>query len=484
MRAPSIRRALLVRCCIGVGLLLVSLSTITYFTVSHGLYDELDLSIRQTAALLANQIELEDGRITFEWEEGMGTNRDLIDVGLFQYWNEASGIITRSPGLQSQDLPRFCGVGGTPLMRDITLPNGHHARAIGMRVFPFVLPAEKQRMLDDHLYLDPKTMPHILVVARDAEPVHRVLARMRWILGTGTLLTLAVIFMLIDQAVRVSLNPIESLTRQIRNRAGNHLNTTMDVPHELPTELTGLALEFDSLLARAAVVREREQDFIRHAAHELRTPIAGLLATTELALSKSRAVSVYVENLESCRQTARELSELVKRLSALARIGSAATPAKTEPIDLDDLLDECLPPLLPLFSQRNLNFTRLRASTPPRASGDPVLARMVFNNLLENAAAYATYGGEVVLRTGFSGDRPMVVVSNPVDERPQDLDRLFEPLFRCDRSRSSAGAHLGIGLTLSLNAVQIMGGTLTSRMSPEGWIEFVIEMPPEEPAKL
>ncbi|MCB1132732.1 MAG: hypothetical protein KDN05_16530, partial [Verrucomicrobiae bacterium] len=74
MNNPSIRRSLLLRTGIGVGLLLCILSAVTYLLVRRGLYQQLDNSIQQTAALLANQVELEDGHITFEWSEGIGTN--------------------------------------------------------------------------------------------------------------------------------------------------------------------------------------------------------------------------------------------------------------------------------------------------------------------------------------------------------------------------------------------------------------------------
>ena len=75
MSTPSIRRTLLLRCGVGVGILLCLLSTATYLIVRHGLIRELDRSITQTAALLSNQVELENGHITFEWQEGLGTNR-------------------------------------------------------------------------------------------------------------------------------------------------------------------------------------------------------------------------------------------------------------------------------------------------------------------------------------------------------------------------------------------------------------------------
>ena len=81
MNPPSIREHLLWRCGLGVGLLMCLLSVAVYLLVQRSLFSELDDSIAQTAALLANQVELEDESIIFEWGEGLGTNHDLS--GLF-----------------------------------------------------------------------------------------------------------------------------------------------------------------------------------------------------------------------------------------------------------------------------------------------------------------------------------------------------------------------------------------------------------------
>ena len=146
MKSPSIRRTLLIRCGIGVGALLCLLSTTIYLLVRQSLYREVDHSITQTAALLANQVELEDGRVTFEWQEGLGSNNALIPEGLFQFWDDRSGESTRSPPLKKNDLPKFRGPDGNPLVKIITLPNGNTGRAIGLLVHPFVLSEELERM--------------------------------------------------------------------------------------------------------------------------------------------------------------------------------------------------------------------------------------------------------------------------------------------------------------------------------------------------
>ncbi|MCP5531964.1 MAG: hypothetical protein H7A48_02205 [Akkermansiaceae bacterium] len=482
MNNPSIRRSLLLRTGIGVGLLLCILSAVTYLLVRRGLYQQLDNSIQQTAALLANQVELEDGHITFEWSEGIGTNPLATDEGLFQYWNETTGQTTRSPALGGGDLPKFRGPNGTPELRDIHMPGRRrHARALGMVVYPFVLPEEQERMAAENRVLDPKSMPHVLVVARDAKPVHRILTRLRWILGAGTLGTLVIGYLLIERAVRVSLKPIDQLARRIRRRTARNFGEGIKLPGKLPEELVGVAEDFDSLLTRVAATRNRERDFIRHAAHELRTPIAGLQATTELALSKPRDAAGYAAHLETCRKTSAELAALVKRLSALARIDARTSAPEPSTVDLSALTAECLKPFRTTIEAREIRLESETPDPPPLASADPTLARVVINNLLDNAVSYGAFPGVLRIRFRRQGENIVMAVANPVDGFPDDPGRLFEPLFRRDESRHDSGTHLGIGLTLSQEAAEAMHGSLKVRKTRAGWIEFQLSLPVPPP---
>ncbi len=479
MRQPSLRRTLLLRCGLGVGLLLCLLSWGVYLLAKGSLYREVDESIAQTTALLANEVELENGEISFEWKEGIGTNNTLIEDGLFQFWNEADGTTTRSPGLRLLDLPKFSGPGGAPRYKSIELPNGHRAHAIGLRIFPFVLPEEIERMRERGTVIDPKSLPHLLVVARDTEPIHHTLARLRGILVGGCLLTLALGLLLIDRVVRITLRPIDELTSQMKDRGEHQLDSALDLPDALPRELSGLAERFDQLLGRVSAIRQRERDFIRHAAHELRTPIAGLRATTDLALSKPREASAYVAHLTTCQKTAIELGELVKRLSALSRIGQQNSPPSREPIDTLVVLTDCQTPFLPLFQERGIRVIHDFPKDPLIARGDATLLRIIFNNLLDNALCYASPDSEIHLRGRITSARVEILLSNKTSDLPENLERLFEPLFRREASRNDSGAHLGIGLTLSLEAATAMGATLTVRRTEEGWIEFILTLESE-----
>ena len=477
MNAPSIRRTLLLACGASTAALLCLLSAGVYWLVRQSLYRELDESVRQTAVLLADQVEFNGQSIHFEWQEGLGTNHSLVNTGLFQFWEENTQVTTRSAALLSSDLPKFSGTGGEPLFRTISLPDGRRGHAIGMRTQPFFSPEGIETMKALGNVVDPRTMPFTLVVAQDAEPIYQTLERLRWVLSAGALLTLGLGFVIIQRIVSVSLRPIDELTAQMKERTERQLDLALIVPGKMPVELTGLAGSFDSLLARVAAIRQRERDFIRHAAHELRTPIAGLRATTDLALSQSRTNAEYRDHLDACQSTATEMGELVKRLSALARISQTGEAAKLEALDLAGQLSQCAETFRGLFEERGLAFSIRFPAEKILVLGDPALSRIIVNNLIDNALSYTPAGGAVRVEFGETAAHVELRISNPTEKPPENPSQWFEPLFRSDPSRHDSGAHLGVGLTLSLEAANAMGWSLVARVTDERQIELVLRAP-------
>ncbi len=474
MNPPSLRRALLVRCGLAVGALLCLLSVAVHQLVRAGLFHELDRSLSQTTDLLSHQVELENGQIDHEWREGLDAIDAISSDGLFQFWDVRTGEASRSPALGTHNLPKFFNSDGTPLFKNIHLPDGRRGRAIGRRIFPFVLPEEMERMMERGEVIDPQSRPQLLVVVRDAEPVHRTLRRLGWSLAGGTLLTLILVFVVIRRVVAVTLRPIDELALEIQNRANHQLDSALVLPGKLPAELVSLAQNFDSLLGRVAALRQRERDFLRHAAHELRTPIAGLRATTDLALSQPRDAPAYAAHLGTCQKSAIELGELVQRLTALARIGQA-TAADCGPLDASAVFHQCLTPFLPRFHNAGVTVENSLPPYPITVRADATLLRVIFTNLLDNALTYATPGTAVKIDADTNGT---FRIANHAASLPDDLGRMFEPLFRQDPT-AQPGAHLGIGLTLCLEAAAAMHATLQARKAANNSVEFILKLPPE-----
>ena len=477
MNRPSIRRWLLFRSSVAIAALLLALGIAIYFTVKQSMMLALDDSISQTAALLANQVELENEAVIFEWQEGLATNTTLTASGLFQFWDEQTGITTRSPALALADLPKFCGEDHVALKRNIRLPNGQRGRAIGLRIHPFVIPAEMARMQKVGRVIDPNNRTFILVVAGDAEPLYQTLNRLRWILAAFLMFSLAVGFFIIARVVRLALKPIKHLEKQVKNRNESQVDRALDLPAHVPAELIGLTENFNRLLGRVAGVREREFNFVRMVAHELRTPIAGLRATTELALSKNRETHEYHEQLTLCHQTAIELNELINRLSSLAKLGQGNAMESLVKFDLVELLGGCVSPFIPRFEAQNLRSEYVPFGEPLLVRGDPFLARMILNNLLDNALAYTCPQGEILIRHENTAKATLIQISNSTRCPPDQTDRWFEPLFRTNPSRQDAARHLGIGLTLSLNAANAMGWTLLARKIADDRVLMELRIP-------
>jgi len=477
MKRPSIRRWLIFRYGMSIGCLLVAAGISIYFTVKHSMFTALDNSIRQTAALLENQVELENDKIQFEWQENLNVNRILTANSLFQYWDEQTGETTRSPAFGSGNLPKFCGPDFSPVLRDIELPSGHQGRAVGLRIKPYVVAAEMERIQQAGRVINPRRRTLILVVAGDAEPIRETLNRLRWILIGFLFLSLAVGFFIIARVVRLALKPIVHLTKQVRNRSELQVDHALDLPPGLPSELLGLTESFNRLLGRVAGIREREANFIRLVAHELRTPVAGLMATSELALSKKREAGDYERQLISCHQSAQELNELIKRLYALAKLESNLEPYSMEELDLVLLLNECLRPFVREFADSKFSLAAPLPSGTSLILADPYLVRLIFNNLLDNALSYTRSAGEIAITFEIAGDVIIIRFSNTTASPPDQPERWFEPLFRKDTSRHDAAHHLGIGLTLSLQAANAMGWALAARQTAVDRVSFEIGIP-------
>lgn len=473
MATHSIRRTLLIRCGAGSGLLLMALSISVYFMVRHALYEEIDQSLTETASILANQMEFEHGSIIFEWQEGIGTNSEIADKAFFQYWNEKSGAITRSPALGIDDLVKFSGPNGNPHIQTIAIAGRmDHARAIGMVIYPYLNPEETAAGIP----FDPKAYPHTLVLARDLTHILKTLTNLAGILSIGTIVTFIVGFLIIRHAVRFSLAPIDSLTLQVRNRSESQLESAIILPGSLPSELVPLAESFDTLLTRVAAIRSRERDFIRHASHELRTPIASLSATTELALSKPRKAVEYVRHLQSCASTSHQLNELVKRLSGLARIGQYTSTVKIQSLSASDAINLSIANFSQRVTDGTMNISIAKSGRECVVEADPILLDIILNNMFDNAISYSADGSTIQIETSCR-DFVEISVTNPSTDLPEDLDRLFEPLFRRDPSRQeTASSHLGIGLTLSREAANAMGGSLSAARMEPGLIRFTLSL--------
>src|SRR5262249_17438656 len=160
-----------------------------------------------------------------------------------------------------------------------------------------------------------------------------------------------------------------------------------------------------------------------------RTPLSGLLAITELNLSRERSATGYRAALGEVHGIATEMLGMVESLLALARAESGPFSAGEEPVDLKELVDGSAALLSELTARRGLRFSnRIAAGTRVRA--DALTLRLVTQNLLANALTYTERGGWVTTESDPGQGLWLRVADSGPQLPPRDLERIFHRFVR------------------------------------------------------
>ncbi len=212
-------------------------------------------------------------------------------------------------------------------------------------------------------------------------------------------------------------------------------------------------------LLRQAFVREKQS--VADISHELRTPIASLLATIDVSLRKTRTSDQYRATLEDCRAISRQLGQLVERIMTLAALDAGSTRTTIIRADATEVATGCAAVIRPLAEAHGLTFA-VRSNGPIELDTDPDQLREVLMNLLHNAIEYNRPGGQVELSVAQDGGNAVFEVQDTgIGMPPEIRSRIFERFFRADPSRHATGVHAGLGLAIVKEYVERLNGTVT-----------------------
>lgn len=217
------------------------------------------------------------------------------------------------------------------------------------------------------------------------------------------------------------------------------------------------------------------RNFVADASHELKTPVASILASAEtarLALThRPEEVPRFVDQIE---EAARRLARIVEDLLDLSRL-EAAGPTATL-VDLGQVVSEEVGRLAPRASEAGVT---LEVDSPPvSVIGDAAEFGLAVRNLCENAIRYTDPGGAVRVLVERRGERALVVVTDTGTGIPKrDLPHVFERFYRVDSARSRATGGTGLGLAIVKHAVERSGGTVSVASELAVGSTFTIDLP-------
>ncbi|MDP2350687.1 MAG: HAMP domain-containing sensor histidine kinase, partial [Chloroflexota bacterium] len=225
-------------------------------------------------------------------------------------------------------------------------------------------------------------------------------------------------------------------------------------------------------LEAAETTRRR---FFQDAAHEIRTPLADIDATTSAVLD---GVFPYEDrHLETIRTQSRLLGRIVDDLRTVSLADAGTLPLKLDRVDTDALLAAVARDMEPRATAAGLTLTA-RSGGAPAVTADPDRARQVVSALVDNALRHAPSGGWVRLETRDEG--PFVAIA-VVDSGPgladEDLAHLFDRFYQADPARDRTTGTSGLGLAIVRALVEAQGGTVEAANEPGAGARFEVRLP-------
>ena len=265
---------------------------------------------------------------------------------------------------------------------------------------------------------------------------------LRMVLPQGILILLAGIA--VWYGVGRGLAPLSTLRRKIENRSHRDLSALPE--EQAPREVRPLIRALNDLLARLGTAIATQQRFIADAAHQLRTPIAGLKTQTELALRQSQPGNVH-DTLRQLQTAAEQSTRLVNQLLSLARAEPGARREHAvERLDLARLARDTTTEWVPRALARCIDLGYDGEGGGAWIEGDSFLVRDLLGNLLDNAIRYTQQGGQVTVRVAVG---PAAVALSVEDNGPGipelERERVFERFYRVLGTRAE-GCGLGLAI--------------------------------------
>ena len=315
-----------------------------------------------------------------------------------------------------------------------------------------------------------------LVLGWNPAVVHERLAYIRWSLAICLLLVLTTTAAVLWHLIRRQLNPLVAIGRQLADISEQQLDRRFDEAGT-PLEIQPVLERLNRMMGRLEVAFDREKAFTSNAAHELRTPLAGLRSTLEVALSRERAPDSYRKSLTQALEICDQMQPMVENLLAISRMDSQSLRPDLRSVDLAEWLEKAWQPLRPGAEARNLAVA-FQADRPLTVRADPSLLQMVIGNLLENAVDYTTEGGRLEITATRQGPQVHLEMANNAEAlRGEDLDHIFEPFWRHDEARRQPGLHAGLGLSICRKVLNLLGGSIRVDMSDRAEFTVTVELP-------
>ena len=266
-----------------------------------------------------------------------------------------------------------------------------------------------------------------------------------------------------------ALRPIHEFSDKIEEVQAQNLAASR-IEENKVKELNQLSVSYNKMLERLSDAFEIQRQFTANAAHELRTPLSLMQVQLDL-YNSTRHPDNDADTLQTIKMVTEQNGRLSKMVKTLLDMSELQTVGRDDEIMVDALVDEVLADLDPLAQEKNIKLTG-KCKNITMVGSDILIYRLVYN-LVENAIKYNHTGGQVTVTADRKEKQVHLSVADTGNGIPEELrERVFEPFFRVDKSRSRALGGVGLGLALVHEIVRVHDGSITVRSNLSGGTIF------------
>ena len=276
-----------------------------------------------------------------------------------------------------------------------------------------------------------------------------------------------------------ALRPLRKFSDQAAQIQAENL-TDCRLDEEGVPEFRRLGESFNRMLDNLSESFSALREFNGSAAHEFRTPLAIMQAQIEL-YEQEEHENVDQETAEMIAMMKEQTSRLSHLVKSLLDMSELQTIPRTDPVELQSLIEEVLADLSSLAEKNGVQLMQMKRDDLIYTGSDILLYRMLFN-LTENAIRYNHPGGCVTLSAEENADHNIrITVADTGQGIPKEAqERIFQPFYRVDKSRSRAFGGVGLGLALVQKIAELHGGAIRISESSEMGSTFEICLPEKE----
>ena len=268
-----------------------------------------------------------------------------------------------------------------------------------------------------------------------------------------------------------ALRPIREFSDKIEEVQAQNLSDSR-IEENNVKELNQLGISYNKMLERLSEAFEIQRQFTANAAHELRTPLALMQVQLDLYNSVSHPGN-DADTLQTIKMVTEQNDKLNRMVKTLLDMSELQTVGRDDKIILDAIVEEVLADLEPLAVEKNIKLIG-KCEDATMIGSDILIYRLVYN-LVENAIKYNHPLGQVTVTAYQRNKHVYLSVEDTGSGIPKELrERVFEPFFRVDKSRSRELGGVGLGLALVHEIVRVHDGSICIKSGKTGGTIFEV----------